>query len=82
MVEETQALNWMRDDVMGHGEDGEMEITDARQIPNHCRVRATGKRFLADGRVLERFWLGWRGSLKEALENREEERWVELSVVA
>lgn len=81
MVEETQALSEMRGNVDAD-EAGELEVTDANQIPNHCRVRATGRRFLPDGKVLERFCMGWKGTLREALESGEKERWIELSVLS
>lgn len=83
MVEETQAINALRDENEGHLPDaglGAVTSVDANQIPNHCRVRATGRTFLPNGKVLERFCLGWKGTLQEALTSGEKERWIELGV--
>lgn len=84
MVEESEAANHLRNETISVGSSGTAnvnKITGASQIPNHCRVRATGKVFLPNGRVLERFCLGWKRSLQEALHSGEKERWIELDVV-
>lgn len=76
MVEESEAMT-----VPGrHQRETECEVTSLPQIPNHCRVRATGKAFLPNGIVRERYCFGWKGSLEDALASGEEERWIEIDV--
>lgn len=85
MVEETEALNLLRDETVAKREAADTNaigIKHASQIPNHCRVRATGRTFLSDDRVLERFCMGWKGSLQDALTSEEKQRWIELSVMS
>ena len=78
MVEESGAK---RVDGRNHRKaEAEREITSATQIPNHCRVRATGKAFLPNGIVRERYCFGWKGSLEDALASGEKERWMEIDV--
>lgn len=61
MVEETQALDLLREETGSKNAAADTEVIEikaASQIPNPCRVRATGQTFLPYGRVLERFCMG------------------------
>lgn len=82
LVEETRARDASRCQPISSGKSTVAEITDASQIPNHCRVRATARTFSMNGTILERFCFGWRGSLEEALAEGQAEEWVELRLTS
>ena len=50
-------------------------VTSAGQIPNHARVRMVKPTFLPDRRCIERYYLGWSGSLEDG--SPVGETWIE-----
>jgi hypothetical protein len=82
-IEETHALAEMTYNVPWNNEMQTLRsatIDHAQQIPSHCRIKAYNKTFLPDGRAVERFCLGQKGTKKESVSSSDGERWVEYVI--
>ena len=74
-IEETQALRDARERKIALKDPEKIE--HASQIPNHCRIGTARATFVPDGRIVQRYCLGWTGTLQKVKASGEYERWIE-----